>query len=91
MKLGIQYVLLIIRYSSSAQFSKKATALTIESVNLHHHLSFSLIGCPLELTRRVLSAGRRGELEGCEELVLAQRAILPWTSVGHIPDNHNKY
>ncbi len=79
------------QYSSSAQLSKKTTALTIESVNLHHHLSFSLIGCPLELTRGVLSAGRRGELEGCEELVLAQSPKLPWTSVRHVPDNHNTY
>lgn len=91
---GNPIFLKLFQFSDTAhhlRFSKEATVLTIESVDLHHHFSFPLIGCPLELTRRMLSAGRGGELEGCEKLVLAQRAVLPWTPVRHIPDNDNIY
>jgi len=69
--------------SSSLRWSQPR--LTIEGVDVQQHGALPLVGGPLQLSGGVDSGSGSRELQRCQQFVLAQRAVLPWTVVRHVP------
>lgn len=60
-------------------------SLTIKCVYIQQHGALPLVGGPLQLGGGVDADSRRRELQSSQQLVLAQRAVLPRTVVRHVP------
>ena len=60
-------------------------SLTIVGVHVQQHGALPLVGGPLQLGGGVDAGGGSWELQRRQQLVLAQRAVLPWSLVRHIP------
>ncbi|TNN50576.1 hypothetical protein EYF80_039216 [Liparis tanakae] len=56
-----------------------------QGVDVQQHGALPLVGGPLQLRGGVDSGSGSRELQRCQQFVLAQRAVLPWTVVRHVP------
>lgn len=66
-------------------FTFTSVSLTVECVHIQQHCALPLVGGPLQLGGGVDSGSGSWELQRCQQFVLAQWAVLPWTVIGHIP------
>ena len=62
-----------------------SVGLTVEGVYIQQHGALPLVGGPLQPGGGVDSGSGSWELQRCQQFVLAQWAVLPWTLVRHIP------
>lgn len=71
--------------SQRVSCSSTELGLTVERYDIQQHGALPPVGGPLQLGRGEDPDGRGWVLQSGQQLVLAQRSVLAWTLVRHVP------